>query len=952
MKSHSDLPATPSGRASILGISAFYHDSAACLVQDGQLVAAAQEERFTRTKHDSGFPRCAIDYCLRQGRVMVKDLACVAFYEKPFLKFDRLLHSYLACAPAGLKSFLKAIPLWVKDRIWMKAFIASELGYDGTILFPEHHESHAASAFFPSPYPEAAFLTIDGVGEWTTTSLGVGKANRVELSHEMHFPHSLGLLYSAFTYYTGFTVNSGEYKLMGLAPYGEPAYKELILKELMDLKEDGSFKLNMNYFNYSVGLTMTNAAFDRLFGGPPRRAESRLTRRHMDIARSIQAVTEEVMARMARHVHTLTGMKRLCLAGGVALNCVANGRVLREGPFEDLWIQPAAGDAGGALGAALVAWHHYLDKPRHADGRNDTQNASLLGPRFMKEEIVRFLKSRHIRFEELAEDELTDRVAELLASEKVVGWFSGRMEFGPRALGSRSIIGDARSKKMQAVMNLKIKFRESFRPFAPCVLRERVHEWFDMRPNEDSPYMLLVAPVLDRHRAAQTADEQDHLRQESDLLKWVNLARSSVPAITHVDYSARVQTVDERHGRFRKVMEKFYHKTGCPIIVNTSFNLSWEPIVCTPAEAYNTFMQSEMDALVLEDFLLLKAAQPLGFQDRSPAQSAKPDPLSPWADPRSGEPLVVTEHDAVNPATGTRYAVEGGIPRLFLPTDDAELARADVTEIVKQFYEKTPFPNYENVDNVRALQEKAGRSLYARLLDEQIPYEARVVEIGCGTGQLTNFLSIAHRSVLGVDMCLNSLSLAHQFKTTHGLDRASFAQMNLFRPGLKDGFFDYVISNGVLHHTSDTRKAFARISRLARPGGFVLVGLYNRYSRKLHQARRGLYRLTGVTSRMLDPHFGRVSAEGKREAWFQDQYCHPHERCHSLGEVIGWLDENNLEFVNAIPKPTGGLTFDPREQLFEKRAPGTSLSRGWNQLRSVFSGYREGGFFIVIARRR
>ena len=952
MNSNSDLPAKPSGGASILGISAFYHDSAACLVQGGRVVAAAQEERFSRTKHDSGFPRCAIDYCLRQGGVMVKDLACVAFYEKPFLKFDRLLHSYLACAPAGLKSFLKAMPLWVKDRIWMKAYIASELGYEGTILFPEHHESHAASAFFPSPYPEAAFLTLDGVGEWTTTSFGVGQSNRVEISHELQFPHSLGLLYSAFTYYTGFTVNSGEYKLMGLAPYGEPAYKDLILKELVDLKEDGSFKLNMKYFDYAVGLTMTNAAFDGLFGGPPRKPESRLTRRHMDLARSIQAVTEEIMSRMARHVHKLTGMKRLCLAGGVALNCVANGRVLREGPFEDLWIQPAAGDAGGALGAALVAWHHYLGGLRQADGRNDTQSASLLGPRFTKEEIVRFLKSRHIRFEELGEEELTGQVADLLASEKVVGWFSGRMEFGPRALGARSIIGDARSKKMQAVMNLKIKFRESFRPFAPCVLRERVHEWFGMRPNEDSPYMLLVAPVLDKHRNAHATAEQDRLRQEGDLLKWVNVSRSSVPAITHVDYSARVQTVDERHGRYRKVMEKFYQKTGCPIIVNTSFNLSWEPIVCTPEEAYRTFMQSEMDALVLEDFLLLKAAQPLGFQDRSPAQSAKPDPLSPWADPRSGEPLVVTEQDAVNPASGTRYAVEEGIPRLFLPTDDAELAHADVTEIVKQFYEKTPFPNYENVDNVRALQEKAGRSLYARLLDEQIPYEARVVEIGCGTGQLTNFLSVAHRTVLGVDMCLNSLSLAHKFKTDHGLERASFAQMNLFRPGLKDGFFDYVISNGVLHHTSDTRKAFARISRLARPGGYVVVGLYNRYSRKLHQARRGLYRWTGITGRVLDPHFGRVSAEGKREAWFQDQYCHPHERCHTIGEVMGWLEENNLEFVNSIPKPTGSMVFDSQERLFEKKPPGTRLSRAWNQSRSVLGGYREGGFFIVIARRR
>jgi carbamoyltransferase len=935
-----------------LGISAFYHDSAACLVRDGVIIAAAQEERFTRQKHDAVFPKFAIEYCLREGGIGVNELAFVAFYEKPFVKFDRILHTYLAYAPAGLASFLKAIPIWIKEKIWIKDLILTELrGFEGKILFPEHHETHAASAFFPSPYQESAFLTVDGVGEWTTTSYGIGRDNHIESLAELRFPHSLGLLYSAFTYFTGFEVNSGEYKLMGLAPYGEPRYVDVILRELIDLKEDGSFRLNMKYFNYPVGLTMTSDGFERLFGGPPRKRESRLTRRDMDLARSIQHVTEEVMLRMAREVGRRTGQKNLCLAGGVALNCVANGRILREGPFENIWIQPAAGDAGGALGAALLVWHQYLGRPRRADGIHDSQQASFLGPGYRPEEIHRFLKSQNIRFVELTEDELPEKIADLLAAHKVIGWFQGRMEFGPRALGDRSILGDARSPQMQAVMNLKIKFRESFRPFAPCVLREQVQDWFGMRPGEDSPYMLLVSPLLERHRSSLPEAEQEGLRRDGDLLQWVNVSRSNIPAVTHVDYSARVQTVDERHGRFRRVLTSFYQKTGCPVVVNTSFNLSWEPIVCALKEAYHTFMQSEMDALVLENFLVHKGEQPIGLRAWSVEENTRPDPASPWADPRTGEPLIVTPRFAVNPVTGKRYPVEDDIPRLFHPTDDADLETADVTERVKEFYEKTPFPNYDDLDNMRALLDKARRGVFARLLNEQIPYDARVVEIGCGTGQLTNFLAIAHRSALGTDMCLNSLKLAQRFKTTHGIERATFAQMNLFRPALRDGFFDFVISNGVLHHTSDPRQAFARICRLAKPGGHVLVGLYNRYSRRIHYARRALYRWTGLTSRWLDPQFRGGSASSKREAWFQDQYCHPHESCHTLDEVFGWLAENKLEFVNAIPKPDGGPALGCGEQLFERKSSGTVLSRLWSQLRSLRSGFQEGGFFLVIARR-
>lgn len=595
----------PSSRPThILGLSAFYHDSAACLVRDGRIVAAAQEERFTRKKHDAAFPKHAVEYCLREGRITLAELDTVAFYEKPFLKFDRLLHSYLAYAPRGLKTFLMAIPLWIRERIWMKTLIHEQLpGFTGRILFPEHHESHAASAFFPSPFHEAAFLTVDGVGEWTTTSYGFGRDNKIEMLGELHFPHSLGLLYSAFTYFTGFRVNSGEYKLMGLAPYGEPKYVDLILRELIDLKEDGSFRLNMKYFNYGVGLTMTNAAFDKLFGRGPRKPESKLTQSDMDLARSIQDVTEEIMFRMAKQVRKETGLKHLCLAGGVALNCVANGKILREGIFDRIWIQPAAGDAGGALGAALFAWHQVMGNERKADGVKDSQRGSYLGPEFSREEIHAYLTQNNIPFSELTDAELPEKIADLIKAEKVIGWFYGRMEFGPRALGGRSIIGDAQSPKMQEVMNLKIKFRESFRPFAPSVLRQKVSEWFDLK--EESPYMLLVAPVAKARQRAMTVEEQNKFGLEKLLA-----IRSTIPAVTHVDYSARVQTVAEEHApMFYRVIKKFDEKYGCPVIINTSFNVRGEPIVCTPEHAYVCFMRTNMDYLLLGNFLVEKREQ-------------------------------------------------------------------------------------------------------------------------------------------------------------------------------------------------------------------------------------------------------------------------------------------------------------------------------------------------------
>jgi carbamoyltransferase len=593
----------------ILGISAFYHDSAACLVRDGKIVAAAQEERFTRKKHDFNFPKHASDFCLKSQSLEVKDLDYVVFYDKPVLKFERLLETYLTTSPQGFTSYAKAMPLWLKHKLWIPDTIKNELNYSGEILFTEHHQSHAGSAFYPSPFQEAAILTIDGVGEWTTNSLGIGRGNSFSLIKDIKFPHSLGLLYSAFTYFTGFKVNSGEYKVMGLAPYGEPKYVQPIYDNLIDLKEDGSFHLNLKYFNYMAGLSMTTEEFGDIFGGPRRKPESPLTQREMDLARSIQEVIEECMLRQARFLHKESGLDNLCLAGGVALNCVGNGRVLREGPFKNLWIQPAAGDAGGALGAALCVWYGYLNNPRLTDNQRDFQQASLLGPEYSNEEVMESLNKLGATYHKIDGDGLYSGVADLLAEGKVIGWFQGRMEFGPRALGARSILGDPRSSEMQSKMNLKIKFRESFRPFAPAVMRERVSDYFEL--DADSPYMLLVAPVKQERRRAMTP-EQEKLFGIAKL----NVPRSDIPAVTHVDYSARVQTVTKgENPNFYRLLAAFEKKTGCAVLVNTSFNVRGEPIVCTPEDAYTCFMRTEMDCLVINNFLMLKEEQPK-WQDK------------------------------------------------------------------------------------------------------------------------------------------------------------------------------------------------------------------------------------------------------------------------------------------------------------------------------------------------
>ena len=588
----------------ILGLSCYYHDAAACLVVDGELVAAASEERFTRIKQDAEFPEKAIQFCLDEVGIQASDLDYVSFYDKPYLKFERILETYIASVPRGLPSYLQAIPLWIKKKLFIPKLIQDSMtGFEGKLLFPEHHESHAASAFFPSPYEEAAFLTIDGVGEWATTSYGVGKGSEITILGEIHFPHSLGLLYSAFTYYTGFKVNSGEYKVMGLAPYGEPKYVDTILENLIDLKEDGSFRLDQQYFDYCSGLRMTNERFDELFGGPPRQPESELTQKQMDLARSVQVVCEMAMLRMAEHVRTTTGMKHLCLAGGVALNCVGNGKILRQSKYEDIWIQPAAGDAGGALGAALMVWHQYLDNEKVVRPRG-TQKGSYLGPSFDDEEIRQILDKFGAKYSKLEQEEIPERVADIIANENVVGWFQGRMEFGPRALGSRSIIGDARSEKMQSIMNLKIKFRESFRPFAPSVMYERVSDYFEI--DRESPYMLLVAPVREDQRKSMSEEQQSLFGIDK-----LNVERSTIPAVTHVDYSARVQTVHpEDNALYHEMISAFERRTGCPVIINTSFNVRGEPIVCDPEHAYTCFMRTNMDYLMVGPYLLAKEDQP------------------------------------------------------------------------------------------------------------------------------------------------------------------------------------------------------------------------------------------------------------------------------------------------------------------------------------------------------
>jgi carbamoyltransferase len=941
----------------ILGISAFYHDSAAALVVDGEIVAAAQEERFTRRKQDDRFPELAIAYCLKQAGLTASDLTYVGYYEKPLQKFDRLLETYLSYVPRGFQSFKQAIPIWLKQKLYLPREIKRGLrdDLDRRYVYVEHHQSHAASAFFPSPFEQAAILTLDGVGEWSTAAFGTGRGHEIQLTHQMRFPHSLGMLYSAFTYYTGFTVNSGEYKVMGLAPYGQPRFVDVILERLIDLKEDGSFRMDMSYFNYCAGLTMTSKKFEDLFGGPPRKPDTALTALQMDLAASIQRVTEEIMLRTARHVHAATGMKNLCLAGGVALNCVGNARILQDGPFENIWIQPAAGDAGGALGTALFIWHQLLRKPRQPVPA-DSQRGSYLGPAFTDDEAQAFLDATGAPYTRVATDaELCDQIADAIADGHVVGWFQGRMEFGPRALGARSLLGDPRRAEMQTVMNMKVKFREGFRPFAPSVLREHVSEYFDAEPDVDSPYMLLVFPVAAGTRRALDADAQ-HV-EGIDKLK---VQRSTIPAVTHVDFSARLQTIDAgRFPLYHQLISAFYEKTGCPVVVNTSFNLGWDPIVCTPRDAFDTFMCSDIDVLAMGRCIIRKSAQPAWVGESlstSPGTGVAPgvcdpvlDPL--WSSPCCQAPISRPGGSIVSCSRcGHVYPIDGGIPLMFAPHAGFGTG-GDVTEEVKSFYEETPFPNYDDHDSVRSLIEKSRRGVYAKMLNDAIPFNTTVLEVGCGTGQLSNFLGIGCRRVIGTDLCLNSLRLGEAFRREHALSRVRFVQMNLFRPCFKPGQFDVVLCNGVLHHTSDPAGGFKSLVPLVRPGGYIIIGLYNTYGRLATDLRRTVFRLTGGRGSWLDPYLRTGLGPEKRRAWFADQYQHPHESKHTIGEVLEWFDEAGLTFVRGIPSVSAAGGTIGQTALFEREPRGSRTDHFVSQASQVFTGNREGGFFLMIARR-
>jgi carbamoyltransferase len=877
-----------------------------------------------------------------------EQLDYVGFYDKPLMKFNRLLETYLAYAPAGFTSFCKAMPVWLREKLHLPRQISRGLPgrFKKRCMFIEHHESHAASAFFPSPFEEAAILTLDGVGEWATATIGHGRGHRITITRELHFPHSLGLLYSAFTYYCGFTVNSGEYKLMGLAPYGEPKYVEVILDKLIDLKDDGSFRMDMSYFNYCQGLTMTGPKFDQLFGAPPRRPDGPMEPLYMDLAASIQKVTEQIVLRAARHAHELTGMKDLCLAGGVALNCVANGRLLVEGPFENIWIQPAAGDAGGALGVAQFIWHQILDYPRQVNPA-DQQQGSLLGPAYSDADLRSFLDSVQAPYELIEDDaRLCETVAHDIAEGRVIGWYQGRMEFGPRALGSRSILGDARDPKMQTTINMKVKFREGFRPFAPAVLAEHAHEFFGLEQGQESPYMLLVAPVREEKRKPIPQE----LRNVEGLGRLLQ-DRSVVPSITHVDYSARVQSVDpHRHGLYRKVIEAFHEKTGCPVIVNTSFNLSWEPIVCTPQEAFGTFMASNIDVLCMGHCLLRKDRQPASVE--AMGDSGRDSTFEEVSrSPRTGGELRFDGTNATCVDTGHVFEREGGVWRMFWPHEQID-SPSDVTEMVKAFYERTPFPNYDEHDSLRSLMDKARKGAYAAALDRAIPHNATVLEVGCGTGQLSNFLGIGCRRVVGTDICLNSLRLAEEFRKKHELWRVRFVQMNLFRPCFMPGQFDVVLCNGVLHHTADPRGGFERLVPLVKPGGYIVVGLYNRCGRLMTDLRRQAFRMTGGRARWIDPILRKMPiGEEKRRAWFADQYRNPHESKHTMGEVLAWFDDTGVQFVRGIPSLTPVLRELGCGNVFDPAPRGSRLDRAIVQAQQIVRGNKEGGFFVMIGRR-
>ncbi len=943
----------------ILGISCFYHDSAAALLKDGLLVAAAEEERFTRRKHDNGFPRHAIRFCLEREGITGHDLDYVVFYEKPFVKFERILLTSLGTFPRSWRVFGEAMINYFDEKLWIKNILMRELGVPPEkILFTDHHISHAASAMFASPFDEAAIVTMDGVGEWTTASIGKGTAqwtdkveNSIELWDELRFPHSLGLLYSAFTAYLGFRVNNGEYKVMGMAPYGEPRYVDKVY-QVVHVADDGSIEMNMDYFSYHYSTTDTfNQKFVELFG-PPRRPESEFftlvthpdkdhprwddraaeqNQRYADIAASIQWVTEEIILKMVNTAYRKTGLDKLVMAGGVALNSVANGRVMRESPFKEVWIQPAAGDSGGALGAALYVYHVILGQPRRF-----VQEHNYWGAEYSEAQMEQAIRRRGFPYERIDDTErLLDRALDTILAGKVIGWFQGRFEWGPRALGNRSILADPRPGEMKQIVNTKIKFREPFRPFAPVILEERAHEYFTTEglDRQYPPrFMLMVSPFKEDKRG-------------------------EVQAVCHVGGTGRMQTVRrEWNPVYYRFIEKFAQATGVPVLLNTSFNLRGEPIVNTPADALNTFANSGLDQLVMGHFLVTKYdrhRRAISYTAQI-SPSTKLDYMEDLICPVCQGSLELASNAVDTIACvkcGRSFTCEDGIPLLYWPTGETDLD--NVTNLVKDFYEEHPFPGYERVDTVQRLIEKAQRGIFARLLDDQIPSNATVLEVGCGTGQLSNFLAIRGRTVFGTDICLNSLKLGQRFRVNNALDTVRFVQMNLFRPVFAEQKFDFVLCNGVLHHTHDPFAGFCSISKLVRPGGYIVIGLYNKFGRIWTDIRRAIFHLSGNRFLFLDPYLARVDVdESRKRIWFADQYMNPHESKHTIDEVLEWFDKTGFEFVNSIPKPTPFAKLSQYEALFEMNRVGFRLEHLLTQLRLALAGGREGGFFIMIGKRK
>ncbi len=894
---------------SVLGLSAHTRGSAAALVVDGEVVAAAEEERFSRHPRDDSMPEKAIAWCLAEAGLEPRDLDFVAFFEKPFLEFERVLKTCLAAAPAGFGSFLATMPHWLDKRLHLRREIGAALGGKprNKLVFAAHHESQAAGAFFPSPFGEAAILTAGGDGEWATATVGVGRGHRIRLERQLRYPHSLGRLLEAFAEYCGFDAASGPQALASLAARGEPEFADRILDKLLELAEDGSFRLAAGSFHLCRGRRLTTERFHRLLGGPPRRPEEEISPRHANLARSVQEVAGEVLLRMGRYAHAVTGMKRLCLAVGGAVDGVAAARLLREGPFEDVWTQAAPDGAGGALGVALLVWHQLLGNPRIA-AAGDGRRRLRLGPGFEAAEIESALAAAGAAYERIDDPERRlDRVAADLAAGRVVGWFEGRLELGPRALLSRAILADPRIPEVARAIQQRIQYREPLRPLPAIVLAERAREFLEMASSPSGS----SAPI-------------------------------SVPA-------SDARPVAEGDGEIRSVLERFHRETGCPALAATSLHRDWEPIACTPRQACRVFLSTEMDVLSIGPFLVDKAAQ-----RSSVGPLADPAPVfaGKVASPCCESELREEADDWVCRRCGHRFPVTDGIARFFWPHEELG-RRGDVTEIVQAFYEEHPFPDYDDHDSVRSLIEKSRAGGYARLLEASIPFNSDVLEVGCGTGQLTNFLSVSLRQVIGTDLCLNSLALGEAFRRRHALTRARFVQMNLFRPAFRPERFDVVICNGVLHHTSDPHRGFRGLVPLVKPGGHLVVGLYNRWGRLATDLRRQLFRLSGDRARWIDPVLRRKAlSAGKRRSWFADQYRHPHESKHTFGEVLRWFDRAGIEFVRGVPalRPEDDGLEGPT--LFAPQPRGDALEHFLVQAGQIFApGQREGGFFIMIGRK-